>query len=207
VKTLRPGLRAGVGSRVLGGNRFSAATDRQPPEGLRGRFVIRLKYRPLFGIAIVAFAAALGRGVMEGARQSGQPSDDEVQFAQTVADLLQAELFAALITEFNETTPDNMEHGKQAISLIFNDLNRDIWLVGTFVSLGGENNEPDGRFECEALKAALSGRGHTDVQKVKTPVLPSPRRIEQYVPHRVCALPHQLRSGVVRRDEQPRPMG
>ena len=34
--------------------------------------------------------------------------------------------------EFNETTPANAEHGKQAISLIFNDLNRDVPLLGNF---------------------------------------------------------------------------
>jgi hypothetical protein len=59
-----------------------------------------------------------------------------------------------------------VEHGKQAISLIFNDLNRDIRLVGTFVPLGGRNSRPDGPFERRALQLALVGQPHTDVQRV-----------------------------------------
>ena len=62
----------------------------------------------------------------------GQPSDGEIAFASQVSDLLLNELVAALFQEFQETTPENVERGKQAISLIFNDLNREIRLVGTF---------------------------------------------------------------------------
>jgi hypothetical protein len=83
-----------------------------------------------------------------------------------VSDLLLNELVAALFKEFDETTPQNVEQGKQAISLIFNDLNRDIRLVGTFDPLGGENARPDGNFERRALQLALDGQPHTDVQKV-----------------------------------------
>ena len=36
------------------------------------------------------------------------------------------EILGALFTEFDETTPQNVPHGKQAISLIFNDLNRNM---------------------------------------------------------------------------------
>ena len=49
---------------------------------------------------------------------------------------------------------------------IFNDLNRDIRLVGTFEPLGGANALPDGSFERRALQLAREGEPHTAVQKV-----------------------------------------
>jgi hypothetical protein len=127
---------------------------------------MRLQYRVLYGIALIALAGALGTAVVARASQDRPPSDSQVAFAQQVSDLLLNELVAALFQEFNETTPQNVEHGKQAISLIFNDLNRDIRLVGTFDPLGGDNARPDGRFERQALQAALVGESVTAVQKV-----------------------------------------
>jgi len=94
------------------------------------------------------------------------PSSGQVAFAQQVSDLLLNELVAALFTEFDETTPANVEHGKQAISLIFNDSNRDIRLIGTFDPLGGANNRPSGSFERTALGLALNGQAHTAVANV-----------------------------------------
>src|SRR5215475_9305024 len=95
------------------------------------------------------------------------PSNTQIAFAQKVSDLMLNELVAALFQEFNETTPENVEHGKQAISLIFNDLNRDMRLIGTFRPLlGGNNDRPSGSFENEALQLALTGQPHTAVQKV-----------------------------------------
>ena len=125
-----------------------------------------LKHRVLFAVAVVAFVAALGSALTRAQPQGNPPSESEVAFATQVADLLQNEIVAALFTEFDETTPENVEHGKQAISLIFNDLNRDIRLVGTFEPLGGENNLPDGLFERRALQLALQGQPDTAVQKV-----------------------------------------
>jgi hypothetical protein len=127
---------------------------------------MRLKYHVLYGIAVITLATALGGAVIARANQDGPPSESEVAFAQQVSDLLLNELLAALFQEFNETTPQNVEHGKQAISLIFNDLNRDIRLVGRFDPLGGENALPDGNFERRALQLALEGEPHTGVQKV-----------------------------------------
>src|SRR5262249_19073588 len=69
------------------------------------------------------------------------PSNEEVAFAQKTSDLMLNELLAALFQEFNETTPDNVEHGKQAISLIFNDANRDMRLIGIFPPLQGGFND------------------------------------------------------------------
>jgi hypothetical protein len=126
---------------------------------------MKLKYRVLSGIAVISFTA-LGSAVVARASQGGSPSNSQVAFAQQVSGLLLNELVAALFTEFDETTPENVPHGKQAISLIFNDLNRDIRLVGTFEPLGGENSQPDGNFERRALQLALDGEAHTAVQKV-----------------------------------------
>lgn len=124
-------------------------------------------YRALSALAIVAFVGILSvAGTKASQGQGNPPSAGEVAFAQQVSDLLLNELVAALFREFDETTPANVEHGKQAISLIFNDLNRDIRLVGTFRPLGGENALPDGGFEKQALQFALAGQPHTAVQKV-----------------------------------------
>jgi hypothetical protein len=125
-----------------------------------------LKHRVLFAVAVLAFVAALGSALTRAQSQGNPPSEAAVTFAQQVSDLLLNELLAALFQEFNETTPGNVEHGKQAISLIFNDLNRDIRLVGTFEPLGGQNNLPDGTFEQRALERALQGDSDTAVQRV-----------------------------------------
>ena len=69
------------------------------------------------------------------------------------------EVFAALLQEFGETTPENAEQGKQAISLIFNNANRDIRLIGVFPPLqGGVNNLPSDSFERRSMLLALQGQ-------------------------------------------------
>lgn len=51
--------------------------------------------------------------------------------------------------------------------LIFNDLNRNMRLIGVFGPLlGGENDRPADRFEARAMRAALEGTAVTEVQKV-----------------------------------------
>src|SRR5215467_7250753 len=95
------------------------------------------------------------------------PSDEQITFAKGVYGLMFNELVAALFQEFNETTPDNVEQGKLAISLIFNDLNRDMRLVGTFDPLlGGDNNLPSDSFEQTALALALQGQAYEAVERV-----------------------------------------
>jgi len=85
-----------------------------------------------------------------------RPSDDQIAFAGRVSDLMLNELVAALFQEFDETTPDNVAEGKQAISLIFNDGNRNMRLIGTFAPpQGGNNDPPSDRFERQALQLAL----------------------------------------------------
>ena len=95
------------------------------------------------------------------------PSKKEIAFAQQVSDLLTNELVAALFQEFNETTVDNVEHGKVAISLIFNDTNRDIRLIGTFAPLlGGDNDLPSDAFEQGAFNSSLQGQAVTSVERI-----------------------------------------
>ena len=114
------------------------------------------KHPVLFGVVITGCLAACGLAVVAHATDDATPSTRQVAFAQEVSDLLLNEVVAALFKEFDETTPENVEHGKQAISLIFNDLNRDIRLVGAFGPLlGGNNDRPGDRFETTALRRAL----------------------------------------------------
>jgi len=129
---------------------------------------MRDKHQLLFGIAAAACIAALGAAAMVYAGDDGnRPSSDQVATAQGTSDLMVNELVAALFQEFNETTPQNVDQGKKAISLIFNDLNRDMRLIGTFAPLlGGRNDRPSDDFETAALKAALAGQPLTSVEKV-----------------------------------------
>jgi hypothetical protein len=94
------------------------------------------------------------------------PSPQQVQFAQQTSDLLLATLFGALLQEFAETTPLNVEQGKASISLVFNDRNDDMRLVGELQPLGS-NDEPQDSFEETALARAMQGQPYTDVQKVR----------------------------------------
>jgi hypothetical protein len=116
-------------------------------------------------IALVILLAVAGVAVI--GRADNSPSDEEVAFAQRTSDLMVNELVAALFQEFGETTPHNVEEGKQAISLIFNDANRDMRLIGTFGPLlGGDNDLPSDAFEQGALSLALQGQAHTSVERV-----------------------------------------
>src|SRR3712207_9538126 len=103
-------------------------------------------------IAVVA-VVALGRV------NNDPPTDQQKEFAVQTADLLQAEVFAALLQAFGETTPENVEHGKLAVSLLFNDANRDIRLIGAYEPLlGGNNTVPSDEFEQESPALPLHGK-------------------------------------------------
>ncbi|HEV8485783.1 MAG TPA: hypothetical protein VGV87_19725 [Blastocatellia bacterium] len=106
-------------------------------------------------------------GVAGFGRANNSPSQEEIAFAKTTSDLLTNEVFAALLKEFGETTPENVEQGKHAISLIFNNANRDIRLIGVFPPLqGGLNDLPSDSFERGSLAKALQGDGNTSVERV-----------------------------------------
>jgi hypothetical protein len=120
------------------------------------------------GILVVGLitVTGLGTGPMLTAIAGGAsrpPSDAQVAFAQRTSDLLLATLFAALTQEFNETTPNNVAEGMRSISLVFNDQNDDMRLVGTFGPLR-ENDRPRDAFERAALELALTGQPSTAVQ-------------------------------------------
>ena len=116
-------------------------------------------------IALVVLLAVTGLAVLGRAYDS--PSNEEIAFAQRTSDLMLNELLAALFKEFNETTSANVEEGKQAISLIFNDSNRDMRLIGAFPPLqGGSNDLPSDSFELKSLALALQGQANTSVERV-----------------------------------------
>jgi hypothetical protein len=118
-------------------------------------------------VILLTVAGVVGFGRAGSPPSNDPPSSEEVAFAQRTGDLLHNELFAALIQEFNETTPDNVEEGKRAISLIFNNSNRDIRLVGIFPPLlGGMNDLPADSFERKSLARALQGDANTSVERV-----------------------------------------
>jgi hypothetical protein len=120
------------------------------------------------GFLVVGLIAVTGLGVgttlnalADGHRP---PSDEKVAFAERTSDLLLATLFAALTQEFDETTPANVEEGKQSISLVFNDKNKDMRLVGTFDPLR-KNDRPRDAFERIALERALTGQAFVSIQR------------------------------------------
>src|SRR4029078_1263153 len=113
-------------------------------------------------VALLTVAGIAGFG-----RANNSPSQEEIAFAKSTSELLTNEVFAALLKEFGETTPENVEQGKQAISLIFNNANRDIRLIGVFPPLqGGLNDLPSDSFERRSLAKALQGDGNTSVERV-----------------------------------------
>ena len=113
-------------------------------------------------VVLIAVAALVAFGRVN----NDPPTDQQKEFAEQTADLLQKEVFAALLQEFGETTPENVEQGKQAISLVFHDANRDIRLIGSFEPLlGGGNNVPADEFEQESLALALQGKPNAAVER------------------------------------------
>ena len=67
--------------------------------------------------------------------------------------------------EFDETTPDNVEQGKLAISLVFDDSHTNFRLVGNVDPLS-DNDYPRDGFEETALGLALQGQTYSAVEKV-----------------------------------------
>ena len=127
---------------------------------------MHLKKLVMCGILVTALIAASGLAASK-AYYNDSPSNAQIESAQRTSDLMVNELVAALFQEFNETTPSNVEEGKQAISLIFNDANKDMRLIGTFDPLlGGDNDLPRDNFEQTALGLALQGQVHTSVEQV-----------------------------------------
>ena len=116
----------------------------------------------LLAVAGIAGFGRAGNSPSNNNHPDNPPSSEEVASAKTTSDLLHNELFGALLQEFGETTPENVEQGKQAISLIFNNANRDIRLIGIFPPLlGGLNDLPSDSFERKSMTLALQGLDNT----------------------------------------------
>ena len=94
------------------------------------------------------------------------PTLAQVAFAQRSSDLMVATIVAALLQEFAETTPANVEEGKHSISLIFDDRNDSMRLIGEEQPLR-DNDVPQDDFEAAALAQAMLGQAHTAVEKVR----------------------------------------
>lgn len=101
----------------------------------------------------------VGMGAVASAQVANQrPSQAKIDFAKGTAQLLQNEMIAALLTEFNETTTANAAQGKIAIGLIFNDANPAIRLIGTLSPLDPAN-APRDSFERTAFSNAVKLNG------------------------------------------------
>ncbi|HEV2705485.1 MAG TPA: hypothetical protein VGV59_06145 [Pyrinomonadaceae bacterium] len=125
-----------------------------------------MRHQKIKRVVALVMLIAVATIVAFGRPENNPPTNQQREFAEQTADLLQKEVFAALLQEFGETTPENVEQGKQAISLIFHDANRDIRLIGDFQPLlGGNNNLPSDPFEQESLALALQGKPNTTVER------------------------------------------
>ena len=114
------------------------------------------------GVMLVFFATA-SRELMA---DPAPPPAAAAAFANDVADAMIDRLVALLFREFEVTTPANAHIGSAAISLIFNDRNDDMRLVGTVDPLSANNN-PGDAFETTALQQAMLGNNFARVERVR----------------------------------------
>jgi hypothetical protein len=126
------------------------------PQTVRKEFTMK-RLLVLCGIFVMA-----GIALSAPAQNRRPPSEEEIAFAKEAADLMTATLFAALLQEFAETTPANVQQGIQSIGLIFNDRNSNMRLVGALQPLS-DNDLPDDTFEETALAKAMTGVGTDNV--------------------------------------------
>jgi hypothetical protein len=125
---------------------------------------MHLKRLVTHGLLVTGLLIGLGHTVVAHG-DDHPPSHEQIAFAERTSDLLLATLFAALTQEFDETTAANVEEGKRSISLVFNNRNKDMRLVGTFDPLQA-TNRPRDAFEHTAHRLALLGQPYTAVQRV-----------------------------------------
>jgi hypothetical protein len=122
------------------------------------------RFSIIAGAVVGAGSCALGVAA-DAHHRDHPPTTAEVELARGTSDLMTNTVVAALVQEINETTPANVAQGNLSISLIFNDHNRDMRLVGTRGPLS-QNDLPADDFERAALAAALKGTPHTAVEKI-----------------------------------------
>lgn len=130
------------------------------------RFVPERRKGACVFAAVVAACLAGLVCVPPAARADHAPDPQQVQFAQRTSNLMVATIVAALLQEFAETTPANVEEGKKSISLIFNDENESMRLVGVLQPLRS-GDVPQDAFEATALAKAMHGEHYADTQKVQ----------------------------------------
>ncbi len=128
---------------------------------------VRVKYKRLAfvfaGVGTAGFIVAAG--AIASADSEHPPTQAEIDFAAGASDLMKNTVVAALLQEIGETTPQNAAQGELSISLVFNDRNKDMRLVGTLQPLSSDD-VPDDQFERDALALAMTGQPDTAVQKV-----------------------------------------
>ena len=114
----------------------------------------------------IALVCSATFALVTSVRAEAPPNAQQIQFAKRSSDLMLATLFAALLQEFSETTPANVAEGKHSISLIFDDRNESMRLVGMQQPLR-ENDLPQDPFETTALEQAMRGGNFAAVEKVE----------------------------------------
>jgi hypothetical protein len=124
---------------------------------------MRLRKLVSYGIFVLIFSIGVGfTSIALG--YNPPPTIQQTEFAKETSDLMLNTLFAALTQEFDETTPNNVEQGKHSISLIFNDKNDDMRLVGTVGPLN-KDDRPSDDFERQANTLAMIGEPYTSTER------------------------------------------
>ncbi len=123
-----------------------------------------MQQKRLFTLIAMGGVVGLSSVIAAVAEADHRPTDAEIEFAKGTSDLMTNTVVAALVQEIGETTPQNAEQGKQSISLVFDDRNHNMRLVGTLDPLR-DNDYPEDRFEQVALANAMSGTPFTSVEK------------------------------------------
>ncbi len=129
-----------------------------------------MRLKKLIIQAVIASVIVIGFGftAMTGslANSYRQPSPQSIAFAKETTDILQSRLFAALLQEFNTTTAASAPKATDAISLIFDDDNHSMRLVGTVGPLR-HNDYPNDRFEVNAVNQAVNLQDANVIDKVE----------------------------------------
>jgi hypothetical protein len=119
--------------------------------------------------AVIAAVLVIGFGITAMtsslANSYGQPSPQSIAFAKETTDILQSRLFAALGQEFAVTTVATAPKASDAISLIFDDENHSMRLVGTVGPLR-QNDYPEDNFEQVAVNKAVNLQDASVIDKV-----------------------------------------
>lgn len=127
-----------------------------------------MRLKKLIIQAVIASVLVIGFGLtaMTGNIANAQPSPQSVAYAKETTDILQARLFAALGQEFAVTTAATAPKASDAISLIFDDNNHSMRLVGTVGPLR-RNDYPEDGFEANVVNKAVNLQDGTVIDKVE----------------------------------------